>query len=274
MKKLLVFVLFVFIYANLCAQNNEYKGVPIEVIGIPYTFDDIKGERSFDRLIEQAYDCSKWTSFSFLNFKVTGLTLDFKDDGSLVISTLYSYDKTPASGNSFYPAKPDGIHDWNISQKFHSHTQQCSLDRYDDYAKAQHDLNIIRQDKNLEQVYQVVLSVATDMDYDYNKIGKPVTFINPKPLTGVCDDYAKLLIDRLVSSNIKGITEIKKITGHNHAWVTCKYNGKLLFLDATWFDKNSILANGLVDHIPYKDPDCITFNEDIFTNHGAHHIPD
>jgi hypothetical protein len=36
---------------------------------------------------------------------------------------------------------------------------------------------------------------------------------------------------------------------------------------------NGIDKNGTVVHTPYKDPRNMTFDHDIFTNHGKHHIP-
>jgi hypothetical protein len=146
------------------------------------------------------------------------------------------------------------------------------LDRYDDIAVSQGKLNEMKKDPSLKKVYDILLSCAVDMDYDYNRVGRKATFVTPTPLLGVCDDYSELLIDRLARSNIKGVTNIIKVSGQNHAWVTLKYNGKLLYLDATWFDKNIIEKNGMVSHIPYKDPRNMTFDNDIFTNHGKHHI--
>ena len=102
---------------------------------------------------------------------------------------------------------------------------------------------------------------------------KKVTFVTPTPLLGVCDDYSNLLIQRLREADIAGVSEITKVSGQNHAWVTLQYNGKLLYLDATWFDKNGIDEKGVVEHTPYKDPRNMTFDNVIFTNHGKHHIP-
>jgi hypothetical protein len=111
------------------------------------------------------------------------------------------------------------------------------------------------------------------MDYDYNRVGRKVSFVTPTPLLGVCDDYSDLLITRLQKAGIDGVSNIVKVSGPNHAWVTLKYKGKLLYLDATWFDMNIVDENGVVVHTPYKDPRNMTFDDDIFTNHGKHHIP-
>ena len=94
------------------------------------------------------------------------------------------------------------------------------------------------------------------------------------PLTGVCSDYADLLLDRLNGARIPGVSRVVKVSGQNHAWVTLAYRGRTLYLDATWFDGNSIDDNGYVVHTPYKDPREMTFDEDTFTNHGAHHLVD
>jgi hypothetical protein len=135
----------------------------------------------------------------------------------------------------------------------------------------------MRSDPALEKVYNVLLSVAEDMDYNFPAIGRRAKFVSlpngKEPLKGVCDDYSALLIDRLTAANIKGVSNIQKVTGQNHAWVTLVYKGKTLYLDATWFDKNNIDENGVVDHTPYKDPRNMTFDNEIFTNHRRHHIP-
>ena len=92
-------------------------------------------------------------------------------------------------------------------------------------------------------------------------------------MTGVCDDYADLMIKRLNNANINGVSGIKKVSGQDHAWVTLQYRNRTLYLDATWFDKNNIDETGTVVNIPHKDPRYMTFDNDIFTNHGKHHIP-
>jgi hypothetical protein len=156
---------------------------------------------------------------------------------------------------------------------YHTHLGgNCSLDRYDDIAVSQAKLNEMKKDPALKKVYDILLSVAQDMDYDYNRVGIRVTFVTPTPLLGVCDDYSDLLIRRLREANINGVSDIVKVSGQNHAWVTLKYNGRILYLDATWFDKNVIDEKGMVSHIPHKDPRNMTFDNDIFTNHGKHHI--
>jgi hypothetical protein len=146
------------------------------------------------------------------------------------------------------------------------------LDRYDDIAISQAKLNEMIKNTSLKKVYDILLSCAGDIDYDYNQVGIKAKFVTPTPLLGVCDDYSSLLIKRLLETNINGVSDIVKVSGQNHAWVTLKYNGKLLYLDATWFDTNVIDETGTVVHTPYKDPRNMTFDNDIFTNHGKHHI--
>jgi hypothetical protein len=254
--------------------RNFYKNIPVEVTGIPYGYADICGNHTIDYYIEYVYNMmSTCRQSTFVNFKINKFIFDFKSDGSLVLSTIMSYDKTPAGGGSFYPANPNYIHKWNIMPKYQTHSgYNCSLDRYDDIAVSQAKLNEMKKGPSLKKVYDILLSCAEDMDYDYNRIGQRVTFVTPTPLTGVCDDYSNLLIDRLTAANINGVTDIIKVSGQNHAWVTLKYRGKLLYLDATWFDENIIDKNGMVEHTPYKDTRNMTFDNDIFTNHGKHHI--
>jgi hypothetical protein len=260
---------------EVSGTDNTYKNIPVEVIGVPYSYQDIKGPHSLDYLIDSFYDMfSKGQQSTFNNFRINKFVYEFKNDGSLVLSIFYSYDQTPAGGNSFYPAKDNDVHKWPITPQYHNHLQgNCSLDRYDDIAISQGKLNEMIKDPGLKRVYDVLYSVALDMDYDYNRVGIRAKFVTPTPLKGVCDDYSDLLISRLRSANIPGVTDITKVSGQNHAWVTLKYKGRLLYLDATWFDTNVVDETGTVVHTPYKDPRNFTYDNDIFTNHGKHHLP-
>jgi len=254
---------------------NTYKNIPVEVRGVPYTYDNISGNHTMDYVIESSYNMiSTGQQSKFVNFKIKKFLYDFKSDGSLILSTFYSFDRTPAGGNSFYPAQPNAVHEWRLAPSYHRHLEEnCSLDRYDDIAISQAKLNEMKKDPSLKQVYDILLSVAQDMDYDYNRIGIRVTFVTPTQLRGVCDDYSNLLIQRLREADIAGVSAITKVSGQNHSWVTLQYDNKRLYLDATWFDKNNIDKNGVVEHTPHKDPREMTFDNAIFTNRGKHHIP-
>jgi hypothetical protein len=263
----------------LYAQDaeNTFHGIPVEVTGIPYAYKDICGNRLFDDLMESEYNMMTTGQISsFVNFTIHRFVCAFQKDGGLIISAVYSYDKTQARGGSSYPGVKEKSHDWRIRPKYHTHGgRRCSPDLYNEIAVAQAALNEMRKDPSLAQVYDMLLSVAEDMDYNYPAIGRPARFVKlpngQAPLKGVCEDYADLLIDRLTEADIKGVSDIQKVSGQNHAWVTLMYAEKTLYLDATWFDANSI-DNGVVDHVPYKDPCNMTFDEEIFTNHNKHHI--
>jgi hypothetical protein len=256
-------------------NENRYKNIPVAVKGIPYEYKDICGNHTVDYLIDAEYNMiSTGQSSQFVNFTINQFVFDFKGDGSLILSSVVSYDKTPAGGNMYYPAASDKVHEWNLTPNYHEHLgDKCSLDRYDDIAIAQGKLNEMKKDPSLKKIYDILLSCAEDMDYDYNRVGRRVKFVVPTPLVGVCDDYTSLLIGRLQEAKIAGVSNITKVTGQNHAWVTLTYQGNTLYLDATWFDKNIIDETGTVVHTPYKDPRNMTFDNDIFTNHGKHHIP-
>jgi uncharacterized protein YceK len=265
-------------HAQFSGETNTFKDIPIEVIGIPYEYKDICGTRAIDNLIEKSYESGiNSQQAAFLNFTIDKFVFNFMEDGSLNLHRVYSYDKTPVDDGKFYPAQSGKIHDWKLEPKYHSHSGgDCSLDLYNDIATSQAKLNEMRSDPSLGKVYDILLSVAEDMDYNYPAIGRKAKFVTlpngKEPLKGVCDDYSNLLIDRLTAANIKGISNIQKVTGQNHAWVTLVYKGSTLYLDATWFDKNIIDENGVVDHTPHKDPRNMTFDNDIFTNHNQHHI--
>jgi hypothetical protein len=258
--------------------ENTFNGILVDVIGIPYEYKDICGNHSLDYLIEAEYKLiSTGQSSSFVNFTIDKFVFNFLENGGLILSTVYSYDKTPAANGAFYPAQSGRIHEWRLEPKYHRHSGgDCSLDFYNDIAVSQAKLNEMRRDPSLAKVYDVLLSVAEDMDYNYPAIGRRAKFVTlpngREPLKGVCDDYSKLLIDRLNAAHISGLSNIQKVSGQNHAWVTLVYKGRTLYLDATWFDKNVIDENGVVNHVPYKDPRNMTFDNDIFTNHNQHHI--
>jgi hypothetical protein len=269
-------------YRSLPSENT-YKNIPVEVTGIPYEFKDICGNYYIDHLIDAAYTgISTGQASKFINFRINKFIFDFKKDGSLILKMVYSYDETPAEGNSYYPAKSNAVHEWNLAPGYHKHSRgNCSLDRYDDIAISQAKLNEMKKDPSLKKVYDILLSCAEDMDYNYNRIGIRVKFVTPTPLLGICGDYASLLIDRLLNADIDGVSDIVEVIEASsfqtrdgvHAWVTLRYKGKRLYLDATWFDGNRIDETGTVIHTPYKDPRNMTFDNDIFTNHGKYHIP-
>ena len=276
----LIFLFYICTFAfsqNTVTSGNPdtYKGIPVEVEGIPYRYRDICGNHTMDYLIEYLHNLfSTGQQSRFNNFRINKFIYEFRADGSLNLKTVYSYDRTPAGGNSYYPAQSNTVDDWKLEPKYHNHLSgNCSLDRYDDIAISQAKLNEMIQDPSLKKIYDVFLSVAQDMDYDYNRVGIRVKFVTPAPLTGVCDDYTSLLITRLRSAGIDGVSNIAKVSGKNHSWVTLIYRGRILYLDATWFDVNAIDDTGTVVHTPYKDPRNMTFDNDIFTNHGKHHIP-
>jgi len=288
MKKTILFLTMIFLIGlstTVFAQSetndieitdpDTYKGIPVEVTGIPYRYRDIRENYTMDYFIEASHNLiSTGQQSKFVNFRIDKFIYEFKSNGHLTLKTVYSYDRTPAGGNSFYPAQSNKVHEWKIQPQYHSHlSDNCSLDRLDDIAISQAKLNEMIQDSSLKMVYDILLSVAQDMDYDYNRVGQRVKFATPMPLTGVCDDYANLLIARLHNANIPGVSNITKVSGQNHAWVTLQYQNKTLYLDATWFDGNNIDKTGMVENIPRKDPCNMTFDNDIFTNHGKHHIP-
>ena len=289
MNKIILFFTMIFLLVGLStaafAQSeisdieitdpDSYKGIPVEVTGIPYRYRDICGNHTMDYIIEASYNMiTTGQQSKFVNFRVDKFIYEFKSNGHLTLKTVYSYDRTPAGGNSFYPAQLNRVHEWKLQPQYHSHlSANCSPDRYDDIAVSQAKLNEMKQDPSLKMVYDILLSVAQDMDYDYNRVGQRVKFVTPMPLIGVCDDYADLLITRLRNANIPGVSGITKVSGQNHAWVTLQYQNKTLYLDATWFDGNNVDKTGTVENIPRKDPCNMTFDNDIFTNHGKHHIP-
>ena len=260
-------------YIPIEADDNIFENIPVEVIGIPYGFKDICGNYTIDYVIRASYNMiSTGQSSNFVNFKIEKFIFDFKNNGSLILSTVYSYDRTPFEGGAFFPAATR-THEWNLSPSYHYHTSQpCSLDRYDDIAISQAKLNEMRKDPSLNRVYEILLSAAQDMDYDFRSIGQRVNYRMQPTLLGVCDGYADLLTSRLRAANISGVSNITKVTGQNHAWVTLRYNEQTLYLDATWFDGQSI-RDGFYDNTPDRDPTNMTFDNNIFTNHGKHHIP-
>jgi hypothetical protein len=256
--------------------DNTFHGIPVYTnFGSSGSWGTIKdGWIGWANLLESEYaNIMRSQQSKFINFKITSFDYEVDpDSGDLIIRTHRSWDQTPAEGNSFYPANPDNIKEWKILSQYHSHGGgRCSIYRYSDILRAELDLAEMRKDPNLDKVYQILLSVATDIDYDYPAIGRAANF-TPGVRKEVCDGYADELILRLNSAGIPGVTNTQKIAGQNHAWVYLNYKGKTLALDATWFDTNNIMENGYVDHNPHKQPMNITFNTDIFTNHGAHHI--
>jgi hypothetical protein len=141
------------VYAEI-SDENAYQGISVEVIGVPYDYQNIRGNHTLDSLIDKEYNLISTGIYStFVNFKFVKFVFDFKKDGSLVLSSIVSYDKTPADNGAFYPANPNYIHEWVLTPAYHSHTEKCSLDRYDDIAIAQGKLNEARKDASLDKIY-------------------------------------------------------------------------------------------------------------------------
>ena len=261
-------------YIPIMTDTNAFEGIPVEVRGIPYGFKDICGNYDIDYVIRTLFDMmSTGQASSFMNFKIEKFIFDFKGNGSLVASTIYSHDRTPSENGRFFPAATR-THEWDLPPYYHYHEGNvpCSKNRYDDIAVSQAKLNEKRRDPSLNKIYEILLSVARDVDYDFQSIGQRVHYRVRPTLLGLCDGYADLLIDRLGEANIRGVSNITKVTGQNHAWVTLRYDGKTLYLDATWLDGQS-MTDGFYDNTPHRNPMNMTFDNNIFTNYGKHHIP-
>lgn len=253
-------------------QNRVYKqtynDIPINISGANYSWGQISGCKLIDDYVDKAIDFSWRQVSSFLNFSLNGLEIRFESNGDMTLITAYSYDKTTIEGSErYYPAKKTK-NEWRIPRDI---SPDKSDYNWEAIAIAQAILKVNREDIGFNKIYEVFLSVAEDMDYDYSAIGEKCIYEKPNTLKGVCDDYSVLLIARLKEAYLSDVSDIRKVTGQNHAWVTLKYKGSLLYLDPTWFDMQDFLSDGTLSNTPVKAPMYITFDEELFTNFGREH---
>ncbi|GHV78403.1 hypothetical protein AGMMS49944_01940 [Spirochaetia bacterium] len=260
-------------------NENTYRDIPIEITGILYTWGQISGYKRIDDCVDKAIDMSSWQQSKFVNFSVDGLEIRFEPNGDMTMITAYSYDRTPVEGEtSFYPAKTT-TKEWKITRDKPKNNYLGSLFPGYDWgtmAIAQAILKKNREDTGFNKIYEVFLSVAEDMNYNFPAIGAKCFYEKPDTLKGVCDDFSALLIARLQEKSLSGVSNIRKVSGQNHAWVTLNYKSRLLYLDATWFDGVEFISgtpyvDGVLSHTPEKDPVYITFDEKLFTNYGRQH---
>jgi hypothetical protein len=150
----------------------------------------------------------------------------------------------------------------------------CYTITRENYDEAEARLEERRKDPVFREIEKIILQIATEYDYDYGKYdGSRVKYKTPDVKKALCEGYSDAVYYRLSRHPL-----VKRVetclgcvsAGNGHAWNTIVLkDGRKLYCDATWYDGNSIDANGYVDHVPRQNPVDLTFDIDEFNSLGG-----
>jgi hypothetical protein len=128
-----------------------------------------------------------------------------------------------------------------------------------------------RRDPVFREIERIVLQIATDYDYDFGSAyGIRVRYRNPNVRRAVCDGYSDAVLRAF--ANHPHVLRAEKWSSSigNHAWnVLVLKDGRRLFVDATWYDGNTIDDEGYVVNIPAQQPTALTFDINEFNSSGG-----
>ena len=189
------------------------------------------------------------------NYKIllSDAYMKIQKDSEYYTGAIYiSYPKTDLEGGSYFKAVNDFLY-FSYSTSIPRESKEGGMNpefvQYDYVREYWFTKNYPRE---LSPLVEVIKKVANDVDYDFEKAYGLKTKFHPGKKGAVCDDYADITIDYILKAKIKGITKIYKVrsTSMNHAWNEVVYNGKLVFIDSTWFDINKLDKNGYSINLP------------------------
>lgn len=210
--------------------------------------------------------------FNSNKITLTDAYVKIQKDSTDYIATYYiSYPKTVMENGAFY--KPE-----NDTQYFTSRSSipveasrggmNAEFVQYD-YVKEYWFTKNYPID--LAPFVEVIKKVASDVDYDFEKAYGIKARLHPGKKGAVCDDYADITTQYLSRAKIPGLTKIYKISSEtmNHAWNEVVYNGKIVFIDSTWFDINKLDDKGFSINLPKDlnmdfDYHYITYDRNLF----------
>jgi len=126
-----------------------------------------------------------------------------------------------------------------------------------------------RKDTAFAEIEKVIFQVATEYKYDWEKAyGKEVKYRNPNTKKAVCDGYANAVIEAFKNHPL--VEKVEKWTGGNHAWnVIILKDGRKIYCDATWYQRQGIDEEGYVLETIYKTPTDLTFDIEEFNTLGG-----
>jgi len=126
-----------------------------------------------------------------------------------------------------------------------------------------------RRDTVFAEIEKVIFQIATEYKYDYEKAyGREVKYRNPNTKKAVCDGYASAVIEAFKNNPL--VEKVEKWTGGNHAWsVIILKDGRKIYCDATWYQRQGIDSEGYVIDAIYKTPMDLTFDVEEFNTLGG-----
>ncbi len=139
------------------------------------------------------------------------------------------------------------------------------------YDEAEYRMEERRKEPVFREIEEIVYQIAKDIDYDFESAyGIKVKYRNPNVKKAVCDGYADAVSEAF--KNHPYIAKIEKwssIIG-NHAWnVLILKDGRKLYCDVTWYEGQSIDADGYVSDVPEKNTVNLTFDINEFNSLGG-----
>jgi len=128
-----------------------------------------------------------------------------------------------------------------------------------------------RKDTTFAEVEKVIFQIATEYKYDYEKaFGIEVQYRNPNTKKAICDDFANAVIESFKNHPLIERVEKWTSTMGNHAWnVIILKDGRKIYCDATWYQKQGTDSEGYVIETVYKTPMDLTFDIEEFNTLGG-----
>ncbi len=128
-----------------------------------------------------------------------------------------------------------------------------------------------RKDPAFTEIEKVIFQIATEYKYDYEKAyGKEVKYRNPNTKKAVCDGYTNAVIEAFKNNPL--VERVEKWTSAigKHAWnVIILKDGRKIYCDATWYQRQGIDSEDYVKETISKTPVNLTFDIEEFNTLGG-----
>ena len=126
-----------------------------------------------------------------------------------------------------------------------------------------------RKDPVFRAIEADVYKVAEEYDYDFGAAyNRKVKYRDANVKKAVCNGYADAVVDLLKDNQY--VAKVEKWSSATHAWnVIDLKDGRKIYCDATWYDSNTVDADGYVNHVPVRNPVDLTFDEAEFNSLGG-----
>jgi len=111
-----------------------------------------------------------------------------------------------------------------------------------------------RKDTTFTEIEKIIFQIAAEYKYDYEKAyGKEVKYRNPNTKKATCNGYANAVVEAFKNHPL--VEMVEKWVGGNHAWnVIILKDGRKIYCDATWYQRQGTDNEGYVIEAIYKTP--------------------